>query len=72
MRKGDRQQREGKKEVRKMLFTMTVQNGLATAKAEGFDSTISMPVSQMQKHMEEVTKIGKLEGIKIEWNVIYA
>ena len=55
-----------------MLFTMTVQNGLATAKAEGFDSTISMPVSQMKKHMEEVFKIGKLEGIEIEWKVIYA
>ena len=53
-----------------MLYTMTIQNGLATAKAEGFESTISMPISQMNGFMEEVTKIGKLYNIEIKWNVV--
>ena len=57
--------------MKKMHYTMIIKNGLATAKANGCYSSISMPVSYAFSHMENVTKIGKMENVAIIWTVIF-
>ena len=57
--------------MEKMYYTMIIKNGLATAKAKGCHSSISMPVHFAFKHMENVSKIGKMENVEIIWTVIF-
>ena len=57
--------------MNKMHYTMIIKNGLATAKANGCCSSISMPVSYAFQHMENVSKIGMMENMEIIWTVIF-
>lgn len=63
--------RTKKKDAEKMHYSMIIKNNFAIARAKGFESAITMPVSYAYKHMEDVSKIGKSEGITIVWEVIF-
>lgn len=72
----DKKKKEGitmkkTKTMNKMQYVMIIKDGIATAKAMGCCSSISMPVSYAFQHMENVTKIGKIEKVAIVWTVVF-